>query len=138
VAPAPAAPSPELLRLLRLQAGAAAPAVRAALNKKDWAGALPIHNALRAAATGPELVRAMLDAGGEAMLGVPAGNYKFLPLHLAAIHSPSPAVVALLLARGPAGSARAEGENGSTPLDLAACNTGPVVEEIAALLRAAM
>jgi hypothetical protein len=87
--------------------GAPAPAVRAALNKPDVYGSLPIHNALRGAATGPELVPVMLDAGGDAMLGVP-GYHKCLPLHCAAMHSWSAAVVALLLARGPAGSARAE------------------------------
>jgi ankyrin repeat protein len=135
---AQAAPSPELLRLCGLPAGAPAAAVRAALNKKDGYGDLPIHLALRGAATGPELVRQMLDAGGDAMLAVP-NNYKMLPLHRAAMHSQSPAVVALLLARGPAGVARAEDADGWTPLVWAERgNMGPGAEEIKALLRAAM
>ena len=80
----------------------------------------------------------MLDAGGDAMLAVP-NNYKMLPLHRAAMHSQSPAVVALLLARGPAGSARAETRSGFTPLRSAEeYNRGPGAEEIVALLRAAM
>jgi hypothetical protein len=61
-APAHAARA-ELLGLLKLPAGALAGAVRAALNK-------PIHRALRDYDPGPNLVHAMLDAGGEAMLGV--------------------------------------------------------------------
>jgi hypothetical protein len=137
-----------LLQLLRLPAGAPAGVVHAALNTKDWAGDLPIHDALRDAATGPELVHAMLDAGGEAMLAVP-GSGKWLPLHRAASHSRSPAVVEILLARGPAGAARATthrpglfagpGAAGRTPLALAEeFNTGPAVAEIKALLRAAM
>ena len=124
--------------MLGLPAYATPAAVRAALNKKDWAGALPIHNALRAAATGPELVRAMLDAGGEAMLGVPDDNYKYLPLHCAAQYSRSPAVVEILLARGPPGAARAKDSYGRTPLDLAGLNESPAAEEIKALLRAAI
>jgi ankyrin repeat protein len=84
----------------------------------------------------------MLDAGGEAMLAVP-GNGKSLPLHVAAWHSPSPAVVALLLARGPAAALRAEDRYGLTPLARAERdNKGPgaveIAAEIAALLRAAM
>ena len=82
-APAPAAPTQALLALLGLPAYATPAAVRAALNKKNWIGRLPIHRALGDEATGPELVRAMLDAGGEAMLGVPDG-YELLPLHRAA------------------------------------------------------
>ena len=101
VASTPAAPSLALLRLLGLPVGAPAGAVRAALKKKDHDGYLPIHLALHDTATGPELVRAMLEAGGDAMLAVPGWN-KILPLHLAACDSPFPAVVALLLARGPA------------------------------------
>ena len=89
------------------------------------------------AATGPELVRAMLDAGGDAMLAVP-GSGKALPLHYAAMYSPLPAVVALLLERGPAGSARAENVSGYTPLWYAErYNSGLGAAEIAALLRAA-
>ena len=89
-------------------------------------------------AAGPELVGAMLDAGGDAMLAVP-GHCKNLPLHRAAQCSRSPAVVALLLARGPAGSARARDHNGRTPLVYAElANRGPGAEEIKALLRAAM
>jgi ankyrin repeat protein len=130
-----------LLALLELAAGAPAEKVRAALNQKDGHGDLPIHHALwhmAPAATGPELVRAMLDAGGEAMLAVP-GLSKRLPLHHAADNSRFPAVVALLLARGPAGAARAKDEDGHTPLDFAEhANTGPGAEEIKALLRAAM
>ena len=103
-----------LLAQLGLRAGTPAGEGRAALYKKSWSGNLPIHDALRDEATGPELVRAMLDAGGEAMLAVP-GFFKFLPLHVAARNSPFPAVVALLLASGPAGSARAEGEGGRPP-----------------------
>jgi hypothetical protein len=54
------------------------------------------------------------------------------------VYSRFPAVVALLLARGPAGSARAETADGNTPLYLAEqCNTGPGAAEIVALLRAA-
>ena len=108
---APAAPSPELLRLCGLPAGAAAPAVRAALNTPNAYGDLPIHRALRDEAPGPELVRAMLDAGGDAMLAVP-GQFKCLPLHRAAGDSRSPAVVALLLARGPAGSSQGATDRG--------------------------
>ena len=128
----------KLLALLKLPAGAPAGTVRAALNKKSEHGDLPIHRALRNKATGPELVRAMLDAGGEAMLAVP-GECKALPLHWAARNSPFPAVVALLLARGPAGSARAKTVHGDTPLYYAErFNTGPGAAEIKALLRAAM
>jgi ankyrin repeat protein len=107
---------------------------------EDAYGDLPIHAAQRDPATGPELVREMLDAGGEAMLAVPTANQsECLPLHCAAYYSQSPAVVALLLARGPAGSARAEDEDGWTPLRWAEeYNPGPVAEEIKALLRAAM
>jgi hypothetical protein len=73
--------NPELLALLELPVGAPPPEkVCSALNKKDGHGNLPIHCALRDKATSPELVRAMLDVGGEAMLGVP-GSYKCLPLH---------------------------------------------------------
>ena len=78
----------------------------------------------------------MLDAGGEAMLGVP-GQSKLLPLHVAAHNSPFPAVVVLVLARGPAEALRAKiGGWGHTPLVLAEHNTGPSAAEIAALLRA--
>ena len=143
---APAAPSPELLGLLQLPPGSPAPAVRAALNKPDgYAGWVRWMGTLRGeagwdgyAATGPELVRWTLDAGGDAMLGVP-GRSKSLPIHWAAGYSQSPAVVALLLARGPAGSARAKTESGRTPLDLAEqYNEGPAAAEIKALLQAAM
>ena len=80
----------------------------------------------------------MVDAGGEAMLAVP-GEYKHLPLHYAADRSRSPAVVALLLARGPAGASRAKNVNRHTPLYLAErYNTGPGAAEIIALLRAAI
>ena len=97
-----------------------------------------ITNAVCDEDTGPELVRAMLDAGGEAMLGVP-GWCKCLPLHAAAWKSPSAAVVALLLARGPAGALLAETEGGNTPLRYAeVLNMGPGAAEIRALLRAAM
>jgi hypothetical protein len=114
------------------------PAVRAALNKRNGIGELPIHVALRDAATGLERVRAMLDAGGEALCGGP-GSSKFLPLHIAAMNSRSPAVVALLMARGPAGSARAASTGGGTPLLLAEnFSTGSAAEEINALLCAAM
>jgi hypothetical protein len=137
-AAAPAAPTPALLGRLKLPARAPAGRVRAALNKKDRDGGLPIHHALGDPATGLELVRAMLDAGGEAMLGVP-GWGKYLPLHYAAWYSRSPAVVALLLARGPAGAVRAESAGGHTPLAMAeAGNKGPAAAEIKALLRAAM
>ncbi len=51
----------------------------------------------------------------------------------------SPAVVALLLARGPAGALRAKDWAGRTPLYYAEeWNTGPGAAEIKALLRAAM
>jgi hypothetical protein len=138
--------NPELLGLLGLPAGAPAGAVRAALNKPGEIpalgdlpngnlpnGDLPIHNALLDKATGPELVGAMLEAGGEAMLAVP-GYAERLPLHWAAHNSSSPAVVALLLARGPAGAAWAQDWNGWTPLDRAQGNKGPGAEEIKALL----
>jgi hypothetical protein len=131
--------NPELLGLLKLPADAAAWAVRSALNKPDQNGNLPVHRALCDVATSsPELVGAMLDAGGEAMLGVP-GLFKRLPLHYAAAYkSQSPAVVALLLARGPAGAARAKDVNGRTPLWHAEQgNDGPGAAEIGALLRAA-
>jgi hypothetical protein len=137
---AQAAVRAELLGLLKLPAGAAAGKVRAALNEPNEYGNLPIHRALSDKATGPELVHAMLDAGGDAMLAVP-GDYKQLALHLAANYSPFPAVVALLLARGPAGSSRAETTNGraETPLDRAEkYNKGPGAAEIKALLRATM
>ena len=117
--------------------GAPAEKVRAALNQKDRSRDLPIHRALRDEAPGPELVHARLDAGGEAMLGVPSNN-KLLPFHVAAQNSPFPAVVALLLARGPAGSARAEDEDGHTPLWFAQFNEGPGAAEIEALVQAAM
>jgi hypothetical protein len=117
---------------------AAPAAVRAALNKPNGDENLPIHNALCDRATGPELVRAMLAAGGEAMLAVP-GVDKQLPLHFAAHNSRFPAVVALLLARGPAGALLAETEGGNTPLRYAeVLNMGPGAAEIRALLRAAM
>ena len=133
-----AARNPELLGRLKLPAGAPAGEVHAALNKRDGYGDLPIHHALGNEATGPELVRAMLDTGGEAMLAVP-GLRKVLPLHRAADNSPFPAVVALLLARGPAGSARAKDAYGRTPLAFAELyNRGPAAAEIKALLRAAM
>jgi ankyrin repeat protein len=133
-----AARNPALLGLLKLPAGALAGEVSAALNKKNGYGSLPIHLALYDAATGPELVRAMLDAGGEAMLAVP-GGHKRLPLHIAAWKSSSPAVVALLLTRGPAGASRAKDRWGGTPLYLAEeFNRDPGAAEIKALLRAAM
>jgi hypothetical protein len=131
--------NPALLALLGLLAGAAAGAVRAALNKPNRDGNLPIHRALEGMAPGTELVRDMLDAGGEAMLAVP-GDFKWLPLHVAAVNSLNPAVVALLLARGPAGAAQAEDEAGDTPLWLAEkFNKGRENwEEIKAPLRAAV
>jgi hypothetical protein len=130
----------ELLGLLDLPAGAPAGEVRTALKKKDGDGNLLIHRALIDEATGPELVRAMLDVGGEAMLGVPTGYENWLPLHRAASNSPSPAVVALLLARGPAGSARAKSGSARPPLDYAERSNRRAAgaEEIKALLRAAM
>ena len=67
----------------RAPAGAAPGVVRAAPNETDGDGDLPIHGAVHDAATGPGLVHAMLDAGGEAILGVP-GEYNMLPLHIAA------------------------------------------------------
>jgi hypothetical protein len=79
----------------------------------------------------------MLDAGGEAMLGVP-GYDKCLPLHWAAWFSRFPAVVAHLLARGPAGSARAETAGGRTPLYAEGIDKGPAAAESKALLRAAV
>jgi hypothetical protein len=128
----------QLLGRLELPAGAPVGEVRAALNKKNRDGNLPIHRALCDPATGPELVRAMVDAGGEAMLAVP-GFCKALPLHYAAEYSRSPAVVEILLARGPPGAARAEDGQGRTPLWCAEeYNKGPAAAEIKALLRAAM
>jgi hypothetical protein len=136
-AAAQAAGNPELLTLLELPAGAPAEKVRAALNKKIGGGNLPIHHAMHSKANSPELVRVMLDAGGDAMLAVPNSG-KVLPLHCAACNS-FPAVVEILLAHGPAGSARAETVDGATPLRLAERhNTGPGAAEIKALLQAAM
>jgi hypothetical protein len=136
-AAAQAARNPALLALLQLPAGAPAGKVRDALNKKDWNRDLPIHRALNDAATGPERVHTMLDAGSEAMLAVP-GSGKWLPLHWAARFSLSPAVVALLLASGPAEALWARDWDGCTPLYHAEMhNTGPAAAEIAALLRAA-
>jgi hypothetical protein len=132
--------NPELLAWLKNGSTADLPAgeVRAALNKKDGIGSLPIHDVLCDKATGPELVCAMLDAGGEAMLGVPASG-NALPLHVAAYFSRSPAVVEILLARGPPGALRAENKAGNTPLAHAEeHNRGPGAEEIKLLLRAAM
>jgi hypothetical protein len=57
-------------------------------------------------------------------------NCKHLPLHLATVHSRSPAVVAR--------EWWAETVYGHTPLDRAERNTGPGAEEIKSLLRAAM
>ena len=94
----------ELLGLVVLSAGAPAGRVRAAVNEPDRFGEPPIHPALRNEATGPELVRAMLEAGGEAMLGVP-GRSKKLPLHYTVYSSWPLAVLELLLARGRAGLA---------------------------------
>jgi ankyrin repeat protein len=112
--------------------------VRAALNKPDIDGDLPIHRALWDEATGPELVRAIVDAGGDAMLAVPDGS-NGLPLHLAASYSASPAVVEILLARGPAGAARTKSATGHTPLYYAeTINVGAGAAEIKALLSAAM
>jgi hypothetical protein len=128
----------ELLRLCGLATGAPPGAVRAALNKPNKYGDLPIDCALSDKTTGLELVRAMVEVGGEAMLGA-RDLAKGLPLHLAAAVSPFPAVVALLLARGPAVAARVKSDTGRTPLDMAErLNTGPGREEIIALLRAAM
>jgi ankyrin repeat protein len=128
----------KLLRLLGLRASAPAGKVRAALNEQNWDGNLPIHHALDDTATGPELVRAMLEAGGDAMLAVLA-LYKELPLHIAAHNSPFPTVVGLLLARGPAGALRAETAGENTPLRCAErYNKGQGAAEIAALLHAAM
>jgi hypothetical protein len=85
----------------------------------------------------------MLDAGGDAMLGV-GNDVKWLPLHFAAEFLKSadgPAVVELLLARGPPGSATSKNNYGRTPLACAEqrldLSMSPVAEEIAALLRAA-
>jgi hypothetical protein len=87
---------------------------------------------------GTKLVHAVLDVGGDAMLGV-LNSGKGLSLHLAAWKSTQPAVVALLLARGPAGSARAVTAGGCTPLYFAANNKdSPAAKEIEALLRSAM
>jgi hypothetical protein len=138
--PGQAARNPELLALLELAAGAPAEKVRAALNTKGQHDDLPIHRALRDKHAAPALVRAMLDASGEAMLGVPK-TYKWLPLHYAAYRSRSAAVVEILLARGPARAARAKSRGVliRTPLVIAEShNTGMAVAEIAALLRAAM
>jgi hypothetical protein len=84
----------------------------------------------------------MLDAGGDAMLGVAENSSsKALPLHYAAAclkNAGGPAVVELLLARGPPGSATSKDSSGNTPLVYAEYNKSPVAEEIKALLRAAM
>ena len=149
--------------------------VHAALNKKIFDaggryrrhfGSLPIHIALDGSfdgtnhfdgtrrnalpGAGPELVRAILDAGGDAMLRIEnrdgLGDRK-LPLHVAAEYSWSPAVIKLLLARGPTrpkygpnieylGQAQ-RNEMHRAP-DCARHNKGPAAEEIKALLRAAM
>jgi hypothetical protein len=128
-----------VLAVLKLPAGARPAEVHAALNKAGPGGYLPIHDLLISGDPGPGLVRAMLDAGGDAMLGV-GDRWKALPLHYAAECLKSaggPAVVELLLARGPPGSATSTDVAGSTPLACAKYNNGPVAEEIAALLRAA-
>jgi ankyrin repeat protein len=79
----------------------------------------------------------MLGAGGDAMLGV-LGYNQHLPLHFAALKSTFPAVIELLLARGPAGSAPAEIKFGDTPLHYADTRRHEAVEEIQVLLRAAV
>jgi hypothetical protein len=71
----------------------------------------------------------MLDAGGDAMLGV-ADNNENLPLHLAAAtlkNADGPAVVERLLARGPPGRATSTTVSGQTPLEsvLVALPGGP-------------
>ena len=130
-----------VIAVLKLPAGATPGQVHAALNKTDRFGRLPIHLLLRDGDPGLGLVRAMLAAGGDAMLGV-ADNYKNLPLHCAAMklkNADGPAVVELLLARGPPGSAISEASGGRTPLALAEqINRSPAAEGIKALLCAAM
>ena len=79
----------------------------------------------------------MLEAGGEAMLGVP-GNSIPLPRHFGAWKSTRLAVVGLLVARGPAGVARARNSYGRAPVVCAEHNTGPAVGKIKALLLAAI
>ena len=101
----------QVIELLKLPAGAKPGEVHAALNKPNEHGTLPIHFLLRDGDPGPGLVRAMLDAGGDAMLGVADDYRKYLPLHYAAWklkNAGGPAVVELLLARGPPGSATSE------------------------------
>ena len=131
-----------VIAVLKLPAGATPGQVHAALNKTDQHGALPIHDLLDQGDPGLGLVRAMLAAGGDAMLAVAEDYSKELPLHCAAHrlkNADGPAVVELLLARGPPGSATSENRDGRTPLAMAeSFNTSPVAEEIKALLRAAM
>jgi hypothetical protein len=73
------------------------------------------------------------------MLGVAGGGMAMLPLHCTTYHSWSPAVVAMLLARGPGKAARAKTVRGHTPVDFADnWNKGPGMEDIKALLRDAL
>lgn len=118
-----------------LPEGTAAEDVEAAQNTPDDDGYLPIHNALWVDASLEE-VRAMLDAGRDAQLAV-QDSAKSLPLHSAASMATEPSVVALVLARGPAGAARVrDGAYGETPLTRAEKrNKGPAKAEIVALLR---
>jgi ankyrin repeat protein len=127
-----------ILRRVGLPEGTAAEEARVALNTPDEEGYLPIHKALWDDA-GLEEVRAMLDVGGDAQLAVP-DSAKALPLHSAASMATEVSVVALLLARGPVGSARVQdGAYGETSLVRAEkWNEGPAKAEIVALLKAAL
>ena len=130
----------QVIAVLKLPAGATPGEAHAALNKTGPGRQLPIHLLLLYGDPGLGLVRAMLDAGGDAMLGV-GDDSKCLPLHYAADlkNADGPAVVELLLVRGPPGSATSKDTSGCTPLVYAEkYNEGPVAAEIAALLRAAM
>ena len=103
-----------VLAACKLPAGATPGEVHAALNKTNPHGQLPIHDLLNTDDPELGLVRAMLDAGGDATLEV-ANGAKDLPLHLAACYlknADGPAVVELLLARGPPGSATSKNTGG--------------------------
>jgi hypothetical protein len=157
VARSKAVRNPDLLALLGLEVGAAPKAVRIALGEQDGNGHLPIHHALLCKDPGVELVRAMLDAGGDTMLAL-SNNHKEQPLHYAAGNSTRAATVGLMLARadmpapagcitgasgqsmrrwiGADGLVRAKNKFGSTPLALAwEYNTGPEKAQIVALLQ---
>jgi hypothetical protein len=147
-AQAAAAKEQELLAWLKMKPPCDVHAVaRALVTQVNVDGDLPLHMALYADAT-EELVELMLCFDAARQLAHPGRN-KALPIHIAAMRSsqptvvallpqqsPQPAVVALLLARAP-GSVNAPNKNGRTPLKYAWHNTSIVKNEIVAMLKAA-